>query len=236
MSEDEVQSGPVAVAEAGIRLLLERARGGDHLAMPALRAALDDHPEIWARYGDLAAHARAAVIDLVAGTDLGFREALSRKADALIEELAGPGASPLERLLAERVSASWLRVHHADVMEARAAGDSLAQATFARKRVDASHRGFLAAITALATVRCLLPATVEVVAAATTSSSKPAVARHADSTDDGAARGDGSRDGAGAGVDLDDAGDLIPFKPHGGAGSRRRGTGASGRPGTRVTR
>jgi hypothetical protein len=192
--------------------------------MPALRAALDDHPEIWARYGDLAAHARATVVDLIAGTDLALRESLSRKAVAMIDDLAGPRAWPLERLLAERVAASWLRVHHADAMEARAAGASLAQANFARKRVDASHRGFLAAIAALATVRRILPATVDVVAAATTSPSEPAAAKHADSMSDCAARGDGTRDGAAKSPDQVDH--LIPFKPPRAASSRRRGTGA----------
>src|SRR4051794_33893276 len=89
-------------AEDEIRGLLGRARGGDAAALPALRAALDGRPELWRAYGDLAAHARAAWVDLIAGHDLALAECLARQAAVLLGELAGPAAPPLERLLAER--------------------------------------------------------------------------------------------------------------------------------------
>ena len=96
-------------AEDEIRGLLGRARGGDAAALSELRAALDGHPEYCgARRGDLGRHAARAWIGLIAGPDLALQESLGRKVAAMLDELAGPGAPPLERLLAERVVAGWL--------------------------------------------------------------------------------------------------------------------------------
>src|SRR4051812_22751717 len=110
--------------------LLERARGGDIEALPALRVALDSNPELWLHWGDLGARVRELLIALIAGPDLAFGEALARRVAAMLDELAGPGAPPLERLLGERVVATWLQVHHADVMAART-DVSVKQAAFA---------------------------------------------------------------------------------------------------------
>lgn len=52
--------------------------------------------------------------------------------------LVGPAAPAPERLLAERVVASWLQVDHAYAMAAQAADSSLRLATFALKRHNSS--------------------------------------------------------------------------------------------------
>jgi hypothetical protein len=149
---------PATPAESDLRAALERARRGDRSALAGLRAALDAHPEIWEQYGDLAAHAHRSWVELIAGTDLALAEALARKAAALEAELAGPVPSPLERLLAGRVVACWLQVHHADATLAQAGEVSIKQADLAQKRQARAHKGYLMAIAALATVRRLLPA------------------------------------------------------------------------------
>jgi hypothetical protein len=167
--------GPAAVAdsESEIRDLLARARAGDESAVPALRRALAADAAIWSRYADLGWQARRTWIALISGSDLALREALELKAAALLEELAGPGAPPLERLLAERVVATWLEVNHADAMAANSAGASIRQADFATRRQGSASRRHLAAIAALAAVRRLMPAAIEIATTAVPEQADP---------------------------------------------------------------
>ena len=147
---------PPAAADLG--RVLEAARRGDPAALPALRAFLDEKPEIWRHAGDLAAHAERSWAELAAGPDLLARESLARQLAALKAELAGPTPTPLEWLLVERIAATWLQVNYADAIAARARDVSVKQAELAIERQDRAHRRHLAAVAALATVRRLLPA------------------------------------------------------------------------------
>ena len=140
-----------------IQDLVARARRGDAEVLPRLRAVLDAHPEVWQHCGDLARHAQGAWIALVAGADLAAQESLARKAAALAAELAGPAPTPMETLLVERVVAGWVQLHHADVAVARSWDLSLRQAAFVLKRQESAHRGYMAALGALATLRRLVP-------------------------------------------------------------------------------
>jgi hypothetical protein len=155
-NEEILLAEPAEVAE--LRSLMSRAQQGDESALPRLRTILDDHPEVWGFYGDLAAHAERAWISLASGCDLALAEALSRRAAALKSELTGPSPAPLERLLAERVVATWLQVNWTDAVTARAGELSIRQAELAVKRQNAAHRRYLTALEALATVQRLLPA------------------------------------------------------------------------------
>jgi hypothetical protein len=141
-----------------LQQLVQRARQGDEASLPELRQALDAHPEIWRRYGDLARQAEVIWLDLAAGPDLLLRESLGRKLEELRAELAGPAPSPLEKLLVCRVVAGWLQVHYADAAYAQLRGGGLgpAQHASALKRQTAAQQGYLQAIRALATVRQLL--------------------------------------------------------------------------------
>jgi hypothetical protein len=147
-----------------LQTLVKRAEQGDESSLPTLRAALDTNPWIWERYGDLAQQSQAAWLQLIAGPNLLLRESVERKAEQLRSELAGPGPSPLERLLVERVIACWLQVQYADAAYAQQTSPSPGQHTAALKRQAGSHQRYLHAIKTLATVRKLLkpaPSTLE---------------------------------------------------------------------------
>jgi hypothetical protein len=147
-----------------LQSLVKRAEQGDESALPTLRAALDANPWIWERYGDLAQQSQAAWLQLIAGPNLLLRESVERKAAQLRAELAGPGPSPLERLLVERVIACWLQVQYADAAYAQQTSPSPGQHTAALKRQAGSHQRYLHSIKTLATVRKLLkpaPSTLE---------------------------------------------------------------------------
>jgi hypothetical protein len=89
----------------------------------------------------------------------------TRKVADLKAELAGPAASALERLLAQRVATTWLQIAHLDALAAQAAGGSEARVKLIQRQQDAAHRRHLSAVRTLATVRKLLrpaPSPVEI--------------------------------------------------------------------------
>ena len=135
--------------------LLQRAEQGDRDVLPELRQALDGDPNLWRDYGDLALQAEAALIKLAAGTNLLLAESLQRKLHAMKNELAIESASPLERLLVERVTATWLQLSYFDALMTQPTG-SEARTRMLLRQQDAANRRYLAAVKTLATVRKLL--------------------------------------------------------------------------------
>src|SRR5262249_45268368 len=80
------------------------------------------------------------------------------KLAALRQELGTEGASPLEKLLAERVVACWLQTHYADALYAQAKGPQSTAPVRQElmKRQESSQRRYLAGIKQLGLVRKLL--------------------------------------------------------------------------------
>ena len=136
--------------------LLKRAEAGDRSVLPQLRRALDGDPDLWRGYGNLAAHAEASLAMLAAGPNLLLAESLRRKLAELKAELGGESPSPLEKLLAERISASWLQTAYFDGLLAQAAGAGEARLKVLRQMQDSAHRRHLASLKQLAVVRRLL--------------------------------------------------------------------------------
>ena len=137
--------------------LVGRANQGEKLAVTRLRAFLDVNPWLWRRAGDLSAAAERAWIDLVVGADAFKSESVRRRLAELKEQLRGPSPTPLESMLVDLVTASWLAVQHADIALASPAGASLGQAAFRLKRAESAQKRFLTVTKTLATLRALLP-------------------------------------------------------------------------------
>jgi hypothetical protein len=126
--------------------------------MPELRALFDGAEAKWVELlvGDMAEVAERALIEKAAGKDLAFQEAVRRRLAARRRELAGPGASPLEAILVERLVICWLAVYLYEAVYARLHGSlTIAEDEFHQRRIDAAHRRFLTATRALGTVRKL---------------------------------------------------------------------------------
>jgi hypothetical protein len=159
--------------------LLKRAEHGDLGVLPALRQLLTDNPRLWQGYGDLAAQAEGALIRLAAGNNLLLSESLIRKLADLKHELGGESPSPLERLLIERVTTTWLQVNHLDALVAQAQASSPQRLKMLQAEQDAAHRRHLTAIKTLATVRKLLmPALSPVQIATRLAGERPLVHAH----------------------------------------------------------
>jgi len=152
---DETPPNQDLEARRRLESLVQRAQQGDETVLPELKQVLDAHPELWQRC-DLAWHAQEKWLQLICGKDLLLRESLQRKLEQMKGELAGTAPSVLERLLVQRVLATWLQAEHADALYARAKGNSPGQHQALQRRQIGAQDRHLAAIKALATIRRLL--------------------------------------------------------------------------------
>ena len=110
--------------------------------------------------GELAERVQMGFLDSLGGGDVAFREAAVKKLERLRAELLGASPTPIEGLLVERIAACWLQVQHAELRYVTHLKEmTLPQGDYHQRRMEATHRRFLAAVKALALVRKLaLPA------------------------------------------------------------------------------
>jgi hypothetical protein len=135
--------------------LADRAQKGDRSCLPVLRDLLQNPVAVDLLGGDLARQAQLTLIDKFSGKNLLYKESLARKLDLMRAELSGPNPSPLERLLAERVAACWLHLHHLEILYAMKDSMSLELAAHYQRCMDRAHKRYLSAIKTLAVVRKL---------------------------------------------------------------------------------
>jgi hypothetical protein len=153
----EAEHEPEVTADAGeVATMLARAQAGDRSVLPQLQAFLDERPELWRQAGDVARHAREALLNLAADHNLLAKECLFRKMEELSAELAGSSPGPLERLLVERIVLTWADAPLADIEAVRHARSATPQGAHALRRQAAAGRRYHQAIRALATIRKLL--------------------------------------------------------------------------------
>jgi hypothetical protein len=148
--------GASAPTEAEVKKLLRKAEKGDKAVLPALRTLMDRTPGYWETVGDLAKTARESLLQTISGDNLVVQEAQTRKCAALMEEIAGPQPSPLERLLVERIVLCWLHLYYAETLYVQnIQAFTLRQAEFHQSRISKAQARYLSAIRTLAQVRRL---------------------------------------------------------------------------------
>ena len=92
-----------------LKALMVRAHDGDKKALPKLRELLDAAPTLARKFVDPARITERSTVDCYAsGNDLLPEEAIPRVLKQMRSEIAGEDPSPLERLLVERIVATWL--------------------------------------------------------------------------------------------------------------------------------
>jgi hypothetical protein len=149
------QHAPPQATADPLQKILERARQGDQTVLPALKEALDDNPGIWRDCYDLVAMSEQAWLNKIVGKDLLASQCLRRHIEQLKLDLVGPAPAPLEKLLADRIAAAWLAVHHAEMAEAFGDASGNKVAAMRLKRLESANKRFQAAIKALAVARRL---------------------------------------------------------------------------------
>ena len=148
-TEKEPELTPEQMNE--INVILTRARQGDESVLPELQRVLDEYPGIWVRAGNVAAHARSAWLRLISGSDYLVHVSADRYSDAEVNLLVGRDASPMERLLAERIVLCRLQVSHAEhMMTQLAVKASIEVAAALDKRISVCQKRLSGAVTDLA--------------------------------------------------------------------------------------
>jgi len=140
-----------------VQSVLDRAHEGDREVLPRIREALDEVSELAEALFDLSREAERSLIRHMSGENLLVQEALPRQLKAMKEELAGANPSPLERLLVERVVATWLQLSFYEDHYVKNLGNLyIDQGEYHQRRLDRLHRRHLSAIRTLAQVRKLV--------------------------------------------------------------------------------
>lgn len=137
---------------------LVKARQGDQKACDELFALLEEDGNAqW--FTEALTGAERGVLDARYGKDLVLQEAYRRRMKRMRTELGEETASPLEKLLIERIVLCW---HHLQDLEQtyyrgirQDGGMSLEKSTFFQKALDRAQKRHLAAIQSLALVRRL---------------------------------------------------------------------------------
>jgi len=140
--------------------LVEKAGKGDKKPLPEIRKILEESPELAWRSMDYGKLAEWHFVERMTNDkDFGSKELLRRQLAAMREEIAGENPSPLERLLAERVVATWLQIQLYEGLYAAGMYQSmnLNQGNYYQKRIDRAHRNHLSAIRTLAQIRRMGP-------------------------------------------------------------------------------
>ena len=125
---------------------------------PAVRKVLDEAPKV-ARIIDLARNVERSIIKEMSGNDVFTQEAIPRNLKAMRKEIAGENPSPLERLLAERITVCWLELQYFQALYAQNLGElTITQSDYHQRRIDKAHRRYISSIKALAQIRKMGPA------------------------------------------------------------------------------
>ena len=136
--------------------LLGKASGGDLAALQSLKQELPQCEEILqATYGGLSIRIQEVLINDHAGVDKLEAEGLRLRVAGLKTELADPTASPLEKIVIERIACTWLHAHLCDLALAQYRGEYHHRARLQKVQAEADRRLFRAC-RALAQVRKLL--------------------------------------------------------------------------------
>ncbi|MDY3561969.1 hypothetical protein R5W23_003400 [Gemmata sp. JC673] len=155
---------PATPADSGRSLVqlkdaVQRAEGGDPKALAEVREWLAKPGLAGFLGGDLAKEALERFVRTYAGGNPVVYEAVNRKLTEMRGELSGSNPTTVEKLLVERVLATWLHLHHLEAVYAGKENVSLALGLYYQKAISAAQKRYLAALKGLAEVRKLaLPA------------------------------------------------------------------------------
>ena len=138
-----------------LKALMVRAHEGDEGVLPKLREILDGTPSLARKLLDPAKVAERSAVGLYASKDdLLAQEAIPRVLKQMRSELEGENPTPIQRLLVERVVATWLQVQCYETLYAQTAMKmTMAWGEHHQRRIDRAHNRHLSAVRALAQVR-----------------------------------------------------------------------------------
>jgi len=105
--------------------------------------------------GNVARESLRLLVQKQANKNPVVKESLTKKLDEMRGELSGQTPSPLEKLLVERVLATWLHLHYLEGQYACRDSMALTLASYYERSISSAQKRYLAAIKGLAEVRKL---------------------------------------------------------------------------------
>ncbi len=149
--EEEAKLAPQTFIE-----LYHKAEAGDGDALKQLTPHLADKVEALIEAVGLTTQVRSAITRRIGKhTRLVTQHVWQEESKLLAKTIAGPAPSPLEALLAEQVSITYMALRMAEFALEATGETSFKDAYWLQSRVDSANSRFLAAIRTLAQVRRL---------------------------------------------------------------------------------
>ena len=161
MSEERSAAVKIStkLTRADYEEILDLAEKGDKSVLPRVREVLDEFPGLVSDVGNLTRIAKGGMLDMLSDGNVMVREAEERYLAEMVDGIAGPRATIIERMLAEQIAICWLHVRHIEIKYAHLKSYTLSEAEYYQRCLDRSQKRYLRAIKTLAQIRKLgLPA------------------------------------------------------------------------------
>jgi len=135
--------------------ILDLAEQGDKSVLPRVREVLGEFPDLVSEIGDLARLAKGGMLDMLSDRNVLIRAAQEQYLADIVEEIAGPEATVIEKLLAEQIGICWLHVRHVEIKYAHLKSYTLSEGEYYQRCLDQAQKRYLRAIKTLAQIRKL---------------------------------------------------------------------------------
>ena len=114
------------------------------------------NPELFIHNGDLASQTMIHWIDLIAGRDLYYREALIMNVIALWRKLVREtNGTVVERMLVDQAMSTWLQLYYHENREAKAPASNLQVGQYRLKKIESAFNRHMRSLNALASMRTI---------------------------------------------------------------------------------
>ncbi len=145
-------------AEASFSDLVKSARQGDRSVIPALRRMMREDPGLAKNNGDLAAKTHIHWIDLIAGTDLYYRECLlMRMAELKRKLILETNGTVVEEMIVEQTISTWLQLYYHENREAVRPAEGIQLSEFRLRKIESAFKRYMKSLGALSALKTVLP-------------------------------------------------------------------------------
>lgn len=155
-NSQELEGDPAEEGQPSFEEMVNAARKGDRSVMPTLRKIVWANPELIKNNGDLASQTMIHWIDLIAGRDLYYREALLLKVSVLKKAMkTETNGTLVERMLVDQAVSTWLQLYFHEDREAKAPADNIKVSEFRLKKIESAFNRHMRSLNALASMRTI---------------------------------------------------------------------------------
>ena len=153
--EKELNATPAKKPPEGFGEILKRAESGDKSVLPQVREMLRSFPDMAREVGNLTTLACKELRRRFVGDSLVIGQALRHQEEAVLEQVAGPNPTALEKLLADQIVLCWQHVRYLEIKYAQTKSYSFREGEYHERCIDKAQKRYLQAIKTMAQIRKL---------------------------------------------------------------------------------